>query len=300
MNANITTVVLSATVIGGLIAPAHAWRSSWGARGSDSVTMRAHVDSFPSGGSRRDALTTVIDRLNDNPSEFRYEQRWDDTNVNITNSQDEVWFGTNVAPLAATYARFNWYTRNLATTDVVFYDARMTTDGWGWETSDMDKAALTSYYDQDRDGWRDDADRDGLPDDGKYPFQCAAIHEYGHVAGLDHVDDEYNVMGWAPTHVQLNGQTVRAYLGEDASDGLVDFYGRNSSERVEDVSVTHFEYVSVRGDYSTHGKCGITAPSVPVTMEWDSTELMYRYNVTPGGSVTFDLYFRDEPVVDRF
>jgi hypothetical protein len=83
------------------------------------------------------------------------------------------------------------------------------------------------------------------------PFQTTAIHELGHGAGLAHTNNTYNIMGQDWDHIHANGSTARAYLGEDAANGLVYLYGTTSSA-TEDLAVTHFKRSGASGEYSTH------------------------------------------------
>jgi hypothetical protein len=199
----------------------------------DSATMRASSVGFPAGDAYRTALGTVASRFNQNPSEFRFTQRYDDASVSLDNDQNEVWFSAD--PDFDPAWTYWWYDiwGDIVEADVVFYN------GEDYTTS-MSKTSLWSYGGTRR------------------PFQTTALHEYGHAAGLEHEADEYNLMGSDWTHISCNGATARSYVGEDASDGLVHLYTGRDGVAIENVGVTLFRRTGFSGEYSTHGHCKIT------------------------------------------
>ena len=79
------------------------------------------------------------------------------------------------------------------------------------------------------------------------------VHEFGHLLGLKHVNSEYNIMGDAVNHLITQNGKTRSYFGEDASWGARQLYGTQSSA-FRDLSVSHFRYTGVRGEYSTHDR----------------------------------------------
>ena len=79
------------------------------------------------------------------------------------------------------------------------------------------------------------------------------VHEFGHLLGLMHVNSEYNVMGDAGNHLITQNGKTRSYFGEDASWGARQLYGTQSSA-FRDLSVSHFRYTGVSGEYSTHDR----------------------------------------------
>ena len=87
-------------------------------------------------------------------------------------------------------------------------------------------------------------------------FRTVAVHELGHVLGLDHEDDTYNVMGDAERHLSTNGSKAHAYVGEDASRGAIAIYGEASGAK-EDVGVVHWRRVGRAGGYSLHGRTAV-------------------------------------------
>lgn len=206
-------------------ADAYATHSRWG---GNNATLRASSVSFPAG-AWRDALTTVTSRYYSNPSEFWFTQAYGDTSVGFNNGQSEVWFSSSSSyNPAVTFWWNNWWNGRMREADVVFWTG-------GNYTTSMTKTALWTYGGSRR------------------PFQTTAAHEYGHAAGLLHEDDEYNIMGQDWTHLSLNSQTARSYVGEDACDGLVALYGRASGGSFEDVGVVHQRWTGRSGEYSIHG-----------------------------------------------
>ena len=83
--------------------------------------------------------------------------------------------------------------------------------------------------------------------------ESVLVHEFGHFLGLMHVNTEYNVMGDAADHLITQNGKTRSYFGEDASWGARQLYGTQSSA-FRDLSVSHFRYTGVNGEYSTHDR----------------------------------------------
>jgi len=243
-------------LLAGSTADAYNTNGRWS---GDHATMRAGSSSFPAGNAYRTALGTVASRFNQNPSEFRFNQRYDDGSVSLHNGQSEVWFSndSDYDP-AVTYTWYNIVGR-IVEADVVFYSGED-------YTTLMGKTLLWSYG-------------------GAYrPFQTTALHEYGHAAGLAHEADEYNIMGQDWSHINCNGATARSYVGEDASDGLVSLYTHRDGVAIENVGVTLFRHTGHSGEYSSHGHCKMT--------NTQNTELAYttfsgqrRYAVNKGQRV---------------
>lgn len=227
------------------------------------VTMRASGGSFPVGSSYRSALGTIVARFNANPSDFWFTQRYDDSSCSFMNTQSEVWFtdDSDYDP-AVTHWWIDIFTNRTVEADVVFYN------GEAYTTS-MNKTSLIPFGGSSR------------------PFQTTALHEYGHVAGLGHESDEYNIMGDDWTHIHCNGSTARSYLGEDAADGLIHLYTTEDDRDSQDVSVSLFKYLGRNGEYSTHTKCvmysagGTVLPSTGFNGQ-------RRYAVNNGQQVRFE------------
>lgn len=244
----------------------HGKTTKWN---SNSVNLRASNVSFPSRYTGfGQSLNTTVNHFNQNPSKFRFNLGFGDTSVGFDNGQNEVWFtGDDIgAPAAAftwrtCYWFFGWHTK-IKESDVVFEtDPPYTTS--------MNKNNLWEYG------------------GGNRPFQTTAMHEIGHAAGLQHENDEYNVMGTDWTHIHVNGNNARSYLGEDAADGLVHLYGTTASNN-QDVGLVHWRYSGSSGEYSSHSKTrlrncsGSLLPTVMVSGE-------PHYRVNPGQCVRLEL-----------
>lgn len=244
---------------------AYTYIGKWG---SNNVVIRASSVSFPVGNSYRTALGTVVNRIYNNPSEAWITQYYDDTSIGFNNGQNEIWFSasSSYSP-AVTFTWKSWWTGNLVEADVVFYN------GVAYTTS-MNKTSL----------W---------PWGGAYrPFQTTLMHEYGHAMGLGHENDEYNIMGQDWNHIHLNGNTARSYLGEDASDGLVDQYGLYSGGTNEDLSASMFEYSGSSGEYSTHNLCDVyyTWGGIVGSSSYSGQR---RYNVNKGSTYKFEFTYEN-------
>ncbi|WP_144393499.1 CARDB domain-containing protein [Pleionea sediminis] len=233
-----TTAVLFASSILLNTTDAAAWRTCDGKKvkwGSNNVTMRASNVSFPSGSSYLSALQTVISRVNDNPSPFNFSLQTGDTSVKFDNGQNETWFTNDSdaldgAPAVAftwshCYWLFGWH-YGIDEVDVVFNNNVS-------YTSSNNKSSSWTYGGSFR------------------PFRATATHEFGHAMGLLHENRYYNIMGQDWDHIHANGNSTRAYLGEDAANGSVILYGTNPNY-MEDVSLTHHKYLGTSGEYSTH------------------------------------------------
>lgn len=260
----IASAALLAVVAAADVCSAYNTHGEWG---SNNVTMRASSVSFPVGSSYRTALSNVVSRYFNNPSNMWFTQTWDDTSVGLNNGQNEVWFSSSSTYSPAVCYWWNsFWTGNINEADVVFYN------GIAY-TSSMNKTSL-------------------LPFGGSLrPFETTAAHEYGHAAGLLHEADEYNIMGSDWTHIHCNGSTCRSYVGEDAADGLVALYGANSG--FQDVCVSLHKYLGVSGEYSTHQKC-IMTNSAGSLLASNSFNGQRRYLVNNGQTVQVEFSFENQ------
>ena len=242
----------------------------------NSITLRSESASFPPG-AWRSALNTAIIRANQNPGDFRFAIVHDDTAVAMNNGQNEVWFDNDPAILDGNPAiTYNWYdcidywifgkTVRLVESDIIF------DSGVNYETS-MSKSGLTPYGGTGR------------------PFQTTALHELGHAMGLAHTNDTYNIMGQDWDHIHANGDVARAYLGEDAGNGVVHLYGYHSNAG-EDLAVTHWRYTGSSGEYSTHGRTRLlSASGVELASVMVGGEPVYLVN--PGQTVQLELTYEN-------
>ena len=243
-------IKLSALVLASIAAQAHAYttwecldeKERWT---STSQTMRFSSVSFPSG-SWRTSLNTAIDRVNQNPSPFRFSKSYDDTSIGIDNGQNEAWFSSDPGVLsgapAITYIQWDCIDYWIFGKDVEITEADVIFDVNEDYTTSTTRTNL----------W---------PSGGPYrPFETTAIHERGHALGLAHTNNTYNIMGQDWTHIHANGETARSYLGEDAANGAVYLYGTTGSS-AEDLGVVHWKYLGTSGEYSTHQKTRVTNSS---------------------------------------
>jgi len=242
---------------------------------SNSKSLRASSTSFPAG-YWRTGLQQAVDSANLNPSNFRYGLVTDSGGVGLSNGQSEVWGGTGSilsgAPAIA-YSNWTcyWFFGNhvhMDEVDVIFdYGSP-----WKW-TADQVKTSLSNYTGSLR------------------PLQTTGTHEFGHGLKLNHVNYEYNIMGNDFEHIHVNGSSARAYLGEDAADGIVFLYGARSSAW-EDVGLVHWKYSGASGEYSDHTKTRVytsTGGSLSTTTVVGET----GYRVNRGQVVQLELSYEN-------
>jgi hypothetical protein len=232
---------------------------------SSSATVRYPPVSFPVG-AWQNALTETINRWNSGPANFSLAlQQQGDNNVGFDNGENEVWFSADSAHNPA--VRYWWITcldfgffkiARIDETDVVFWSgvaytpSTTATDLWPYGG-------------------------------GSRPFQTTAMHEFGHALGLLHVNTEYNIMGSDWTHIHRNGNTARAYPGEDAADGAVFLYGLRSPLR-QDLAVTHWKYLGSSGQYSTHQRSQLYTTTGAVLPSFTSAGADLPGQSRPGGA----------------
>lgn len=179
------------------------------------------------------SITNAANKINKNPSKAWMALKRGDNNVGHNNGYSEVWYNPSVNGSAYSINFTNnncWIQEN----DVVFYQRN-------W-TPNMNHGSHISYSGQ------------------SIPMETTAVHEFGHSLGLGHTSNRYSIMGTDWTHITKNGSVIESYLGEDASAGLLNLYGvyyNNNNNTFEDVSVSHWQYVSTSGEYSVHGKTPI-------------------------------------------
>ncbi len=249
------------------------------------ITLRFSSTSFPSGSAFRDSVEVVRDRFYNNPSNCSIEHEFGSVEAVIdeTNGENEVWASTNddFSPaLTLVWTRGD----EIVEADIIFYAAEESADDWEWTTS-MNKGSITSYV------------SDATDDNTERPFETTCLHEYGHVAGLDHEPHEYNIMGQDWTHVYCNGSTCRSGMGEDAADGLVALYGRASGGAFEDVAVTLFKYSGMtesNGDwYSTHVFSGMYWSGGAAMSSFDTYNYQNRYTVAKGSTYQVEFTYEN-------
>jgi hypothetical protein len=84
-----------------------------------------------------------------------------------------------------------------------------------------------------------------------FDFRAVAMHEFGHLIGLNHTATVYNLMGDQNRHSHTNGDFSLPYLGADDTNGLLAIYPQRSGALPE-LSVSHWRFTAPNGDYSAH------------------------------------------------
>jgi hypothetical protein len=242
----------------------NGWPVNWPSF-DQKADLHAHWASFPQGGAYRTALTTAVNRFNENPSDFWIDLDYNGFMVQLDNGINETWKSSLITHSAITYVRRYWDPERgwvPVEKDIIFNSNVI----WNLGMYKMDTWAY------------------GGPE---RPFQTTAIHELGHFAGLDHEADEYNIMGDDRNHVSLNGSYYRSYVGEDASDGLVRLYGLPWGNKIEDLGVVHWGYLGYDGEYSKHrrGKLKRRWISYYFDYPYDYYEGQERFSVSRGSRV---------------
>ncbi|MBZ0258188.1 matrixin family metalloprotease, partial [bacterium] len=217
---------------------------------SNTQRLRASKVSFPSSSNSRSALDDAIAGLNLNPSNFDINLTHGESSVSTLNGQNEIWFSDDNSLLdgapAVALSKY-WFSKILAVDVVIDADRP-------WTTS-TDKRAMTEYG------------------GGGRPLRNVIYHEVGHLFGLAHENDEYNVMGEDWSHLNTNGNHTISYFGEDAADGAIFLYGDKSGE---DLSVTHWRWTGRNGEYSTHGRTRVFDNNGSrLTRTWKDSEPYY-------------------------
>lgn len=262
-------------------APLHAFQPKWyagkpfKASGGD-LQPRAGAGSFPADTPQRTALSLAVDLWNESPGAMYFSIHWGDTNQRRKNGQSEVWFTGNQKVLegaSGRAVRTRVYLTEpgprITETDLIF-------DGyfpWSYGNKRSNKAVYGeagAIYDY---------------------FVGALLHEMGHGAGLEHVDYLYNIMGSDVSHVNTNGNAVRAYVGEDAGRGDVYLYG-NDPLVIQDLGVSHWKYAGSKGGYSKHERCEIyvAGSDTPAPLDGDNTAAgmpVYKASVASNFDVEF-------------
>jgi hypothetical protein len=242
---------------------------------SNTVGFKMQLSSIPPGSPQRAGIVEAIQILNENPSNIRARINSDTEWVSVGNGQNEVWFTDNSivhggAPALCIrhYNPFLVGIWNLMEADVIFNPDEI-------YTNSRNMFDLFPYG--------------AIP----RPIQTTALHEFGHAMGLEHENRIYNIMGEDWTHVNTAGSRVTASRGPDMSFALESIYGGMTSPEIVDLSVSHFKYLGVDGEYSTHQRTvigpAISGESVGTWFagaddDMDPGQLFY--SVRPGQTVT--------------
>ncbi len=230
---------------------------------SETKTLYAYRGSFPYGSTWRSALKEAVARLNDNAAGFTFKISYTSTPPSLGNGRSEVWI-TNISPPGVTNY---WWNGSCKLTEA---DIRMDSSV-NWTTSTL-KTNNQNYGGTAR------------------PFQTTLVHELGHAMGLGHEADEYNIMGQDWDHIHANGNTSRAYFGEDASDGSVFLYGVSSDQ---DLGIVHWKRTGAGGAYSAHGRTRLLNSTTNAELPYSVVNGERRYKVNRGQTVKVELTYEN-------
>jgi hypothetical protein len=194
---------------------------------SNLYAANAHT-SFSSG-PWRTALASVVQSWDNNPSNLAVRVAYGDPSIGLQNGQSEVWWATNPGADALTYPWVSLAGCRYTEADIIFKN----NPSVPW-TDSANKPTFFTYG------------------GGYRPFHATGIHEFGHAAGLGHTNNFYSVMGTDYTYLSTNGQTARAYIGADASAGVIALYGLWANGP-DDLSVVHWRWNgTATGEYADH------------------------------------------------
>ncbi|WP_459991129.1 hypothetical protein [Methylosoma difficile] len=188
--------------------------------------------TIPVGSPYYFAVLEALERMNRNPSQFRYVFGGMDKNpgIGLNNGESEIYMkdlGAAYANNSAIEESDSDYSPNCTATesDIVInshYRLQRTPSGISKLAYSDDKRQMFVYG-------------------GSHAHLVSTImHELGHSAGLHHEGDVMNLMG-GNNLLATNGDRVEPYIGEDAANGLIALHGL-SAQALEDVSVSHWRY----------------------------------------------------------
>jgi len=189
-------------------------------------------ETIPEGSAQYFAVLDAIQRMNLNPSKFRYVFGGMDNHdgVAVNNGESEIWMadlGPGFSNNSAVEESNSDYSASCTATesDIIintrYRIQRPPLDANKLEYSN-DKNRLFAYGGSNA------------------HFVSTVMHELGHSAGLHHEGDVLNLMGGNNLLI-ANGDNVEPYIGEDAASGLIALFGL-SADAKEDVSVSHWRH----------------------------------------------------------
>ena len=206
--------------------------------------------SFPLGSPFTDAAMRVVRRWDVNSSAFRFGFSagiFNSADPELDNGIDEVWFSNDDDLMDEATGRTLYEIDSdqcrIVSADVVFRRDIQ----WLPGNSDWDPGTGQGSFTGSLVGY-------GGP---RIFFEAIAGHEFGHVIGLQHANNVYNLMGDAYRFAASNGGRERFQPGEDASSGARRLYGPAPSGNRTDVSATHWRFFGVAAnvpDSSVHDR----------------------------------------------
>ena len=178
------------------------------------------------------AVLEAIDRMNRNPSNFRYVFAGMDKNpgVALNNGESEIYskdLGAAFANNSAIEESDADYSPSCTATEsdiIINSHYRLQRPPTG-----VNKLAFT-----------DDKHQLFVYGGSNAHLVATIMHELGHSAGLHHEGEVMNLMG-GTNLLATNGDKVDAYIGEDAANGLIALHGL-SPQALEEISVSHWRY----------------------------------------------------------
>ena len=208
--------------------------------GGNSTTVEISSNSYPPGWQSR--IKDAIKIVNYNPSPFMINTVVRGNGVADGNGQNEIYAADIDAPGVARM----WY-------DCSWYWAFGT--HWDWGLTEVDVILDSHRDDGTRRPWTTSRNKSQINKYGGSNDMAEGVfvHEFGHFLGLMHVNTGYNIMGDSWDHMITQNGKTRSYFGEDASKGARILYG-NQNTWYRDLSMSHFRYTGVDGEYSTHDR----------------------------------------------
>lgn len=188
-------------------------------------------ETIPEGSPQYFAVLEAIERMNLNPSNFRYVfGGMDNDGVGANNGQSEIWMA-DLGPVfsnnsAVEESDSDYSPTCTATESDIIINSHYRTQRPPIDSNKLEysnnKNQLFAYGGSNA------------------HFVSTVMHELGHSAGLHHEGDVLNLMG-GNNLLAANGEIVEPYIGEDAAVGLIALFGL-SVDAQEDVSISHWRH----------------------------------------------------------
>lgn len=266
----IRAAALAVACAAGTEVHAYTWKKCDGKKAkqkSADVTLHASTNSFPANSTWHTALAWVAERWNESASNMEYVMEANPGGLGTDNGESEVWWSDDIDPWAVTVRILKKSTCKILEADVIFNsDIPYTTSA--------DKTKLAPYG------------------GSKHSFRAVAMHELGHVQGLNHTTNTYSVMGDASTYLHTHDGLATAYPGEDALDGSIDTYGTKETGSWEDLAVVHWRYTGSDGEYSEHARTRVFNLSNNLLAK-DIVDGEPVYRVNAGQTIQWELTFEN-------